>query len=86
MRLIRKRVRNDPKNREYMDLALEPVIENEIETLALFQSEAAKKFVDKQHRFEKMRQNVKKPLPNKGLGLNSSHNELTETMGVTGEN
>jgi len=33
-----------------------------------------------------MRQNVKKTLPNKGLGLNSSHNEPTETMGVTGEN
>ena len=58
MRLIRKRVRNDPKNREYMDLALEPVMENETETLELFQSEAAKKFVEKRQRFEQMRQSV----------------------------
>ena len=55
MRLICKRVRNDPKNREYMDLALESVIENETETLELFQSESAKKFVKKRHRFEQMR-------------------------------
>ena len=58
MRLICKRVRNDPKNREYMDLSLEPVIENETQSLELFQSEAAKKFVEKRHRFEKMRHNV----------------------------
>jgi radical SAM superfamily enzyme YgiQ (UPF0313 family) len=55
MRIICKKVRNDPKNREYMDLALEPVIENETETLELFQSESAKKFVAKRQRFEKMR-------------------------------
>ena len=55
MRLICKRVRNDPKNREYMDLSLESEIENETETLELFQSEAAKKFVKKRHRFEEMR-------------------------------
>jgi len=58
MRLICKRVRNDPKNREYMDLSLEPVIEKETETLELFQSEAAKKFIEKRRRFEKMRNSV----------------------------
>jgi len=41
-----------------MDLFLEPVIENETESLELFQSEAAKKFVEKQHRFGKMRHSV----------------------------
>ena len=41
-----------------MDLSLEPVIENETESLELFQSEAAKKFVKKRHRFEKMRHSV----------------------------
>ena len=55
MRLICKRVRNDPKNREYRDLALAPVTETETETLELFQSVAAKKFVKKRHRFEQMR-------------------------------
>ena len=58
MRLVCKRVRNDPKNREYMDLSLEPVIEKETETLELFQSEPAKKFVEKQNRFEKMRHSL----------------------------
>ncbi len=58
MRLICKRVRNDPKNREYMDLSLEPVIEKETETLELFQSEADKKFIEKRRRFEKMRNSV----------------------------
>ena len=58
MRLVCKRVRNDPKNREYMDLSLEPVIEKETETLELFQSESAKKFVEKQNRFEKMRHSL----------------------------
>jgi radical SAM superfamily enzyme YgiQ (UPF0313 family) len=58
LRMIYKKVSNDPKNREYMDLALEPVSDNDTETLELFQSEAAHKFVEKRNRFEKMRQNV----------------------------
>jgi radical SAM superfamily enzyme YgiQ (UPF0313 family) len=58
LRIIYKRVKNDPKSREYMDLALEPVSDNETETHELFQSEAAHKFVEKQNRFDKMRKNV----------------------------
>jgi len=58
LRVIYKRVRNDPKSREYMDLAIEPVTDNETETRELFQSEVAKKFVVKQLRFKKMRSNV----------------------------
>ena len=38
-----------------MDLALEPVTENETETRELFQSEAAHKFVEKINRNEKIR-------------------------------
>jgi hypothetical protein len=57
MRLICNRVRNNPKNQEYIDLALESVIDNETEILELFQSEAAKKFVKKRHRFQQMRDN-----------------------------
>ena len=56
LRLIYRKVRKDPKNREYMDLALEPVNENETETLDLFKSEAAINFVEKRNRFQKMRQ------------------------------
>jgi radical SAM superfamily enzyme YgiQ (UPF0313 family) len=55
LRLIYRKVRNDPKKLEYMDLALEPVLENETETRELFQSEAAHNFVEKQNRLEKIR-------------------------------
>ncbi len=56
LRLIYRKVRNDPKKLEYMDLALEPVTENETETRELFQSEAAHNFLEKVHRNEKARQ------------------------------
>ena len=55
LRLIYRKVRKDPKKLEYMDLALEPVTENETETRELFQSEAAHNFLEKVHRIEKAR-------------------------------
>ena len=55
LRLIYRKVRKDPKKLEYMDLALEPVTENETETRELFQSEAAHNFVEKLNRNEKIR-------------------------------
>ena len=55
LRLIYRKVRNDPKKLEYMDLALEPVTDNETETRELFQSEAAHNFVEKTRRNEKIR-------------------------------
>jgi radical SAM superfamily enzyme YgiQ (UPF0313 family) len=55
LRLIYRKVRQDPKKLEYMDLALEPVTEHETETRELFQSEAAHKFVEKINRNEKIR-------------------------------
>lgn len=55
LRLIYRKVRKDPKRFEYMDLALEPVTENETETRELFQSEAAHNFVEKLNRIEKIR-------------------------------
>lgn len=54
LRLIYRKVRKDPKKLEYMDLALEPVTDNETETRELFQSEAAHNFVEKLHRIEKI--------------------------------
>jgi radical SAM superfamily enzyme YgiQ (UPF0313 family) len=54
MRIIYRKVRKDPKRFEYMDLALEPVTENE-ESRELFQSEAAHNFLEKMHRVEKAR-------------------------------
>jgi hypothetical protein len=58
LRVIYKKIRKDPKSREYMDLAIEPLNDNETETRELFQSEAAHKFVEKRLRFKKMRKNV----------------------------
>lgn len=55
LRLIYRKVRKDPRKLEYMDLALEPVTDDEIETRELFQSVAAHNFLDKIHRNEKAR-------------------------------
>ena len=55
LRLIYRKVRKDPRKMEYMDLALEPVTDNETETRELFQSAAAHNFVEKMHRNEKLR-------------------------------
>ncbi len=51
MRLIYLRVRKDPKKLEYMDLALEPVTDHE-EEREMFQTTAAKSYLDKVHRIE----------------------------------
>lgn len=53
MRLIYKRVKRDPKRFDYMDLALEPVTDNE-EEREMFQSDAAKSYLDLVHRNEKI--------------------------------
>lgn len=53
MRLIYRRVRKDSKRFEYMDLALEPVTDQE-EERELFQSDAAKIYLDKVHFNEKV--------------------------------
>ncbi len=55
LRLIYRKVRKDPARFDYKDTALEPVADNETETLELFQSAAAHKFVEKVHRIEKLR-------------------------------
>lgn len=56
LRLIYLKIKRDPKKLEYMDLALEPVTENETETRELFQSEAAHSFVEKIKRNKKFQQ------------------------------
>ncbi len=53
MRLIYLRVRKDPKKLEYMDLALEPVTDHE-EGREMFQSDAAREYLDKIHRNERL--------------------------------
>ncbi|MEP7148428.1 MAG: radical SAM protein, partial [Acidobacteriota bacterium] len=53
MRIIYKKVKRDPERFEYMDLALEPVTDNE-EEREMFQSDAAKSYLDKVHRNEQL--------------------------------
>jgi hypothetical protein len=55
LRLIYSKVRKDPKRFEYMDLALEPVRDDETETRELFQSEDALKYVAQIKRMDKIR-------------------------------
>ncbi|MFN2509960.1 MAG: hypothetical protein ABR568_00795 [Pyrinomonadaceae bacterium] len=55
LRLIYRKVRKDPQRFEYMDLALEPVRDDEIETRELFQSETAQKYLAQMKRLEKIR-------------------------------
>ena len=56
LRLIYLKVKRDPNRLSYMDLALEPVSENETETRELFQSATAQKYVVQVKRMEKIRQ------------------------------
>ncbi|MEP7211798.1 MAG: B12-binding domain-containing radical SAM protein [Acidobacteriota bacterium] len=53
LRLIYRKVKHDPARLEYMDAALEPVTDQE-EERELFQSDAAKSYLDKVHRNEKI--------------------------------
>lgn len=55
LRLVYRKVRRDPQRFEYMDLALEPVRDDETETRELFQSETAQKYVVQIRRVEKIR-------------------------------
>ena len=53
LRLIYRRVKHDPQRLEYMDLALEPVTDHE-EDREIFQSDAAKNYLNKVHRNEQI--------------------------------
>jgi radical SAM superfamily enzyme YgiQ (UPF0313 family) len=53
MRMIYRRVKLDPAKLEYTDLALEPVTDHE-EERELFQSDAARSYLDKVHRNEQI--------------------------------
>jgi hypothetical protein len=59
MWLLCRKVEKDPRRLEYMDLALEPVTDDETETRELFQSEAAHNYVEKVHRMERLRHGEK---------------------------
>lgn len=55
LRLIYLKIKRDPRRFEYMDLALEPVADDEIETREMFQSEVAQSYVVQARRLEIIR-------------------------------
>jgi len=55
LRMIYLRVKRDPARREYTDLALTPVTDDEIATRELFRNETAQAFVSQQRRLESFR-------------------------------
>jgi radical SAM superfamily enzyme YgiQ (UPF0313 family) len=56
LRMIYLKIKRDPKRFEYMDLALEPVVDDEIETREMFQSQVAQAYLGQIRRLEKIRQ------------------------------
>jgi hypothetical protein len=58
LRVIYLRIKRDPRKNEYTDLAITPVVEDEVETRELFQTEAAQAYVDQQRRLHDIRANV----------------------------
>jgi hypothetical protein len=58
LRAIYLHIKRDPRKGEYTDLAITPVVEDEVETRELFQTEAAQAYVDQQRRLHDIRANV----------------------------
>jgi len=52
---VHGKLKKDPGRFEYMDLAITPVTDDEIETREMFQTEEARNYVVKIQRVEKMR-------------------------------
>lgn len=55
LRLIYRKVKRDPARHDYMDLAITPVTDDEIETREMFQSEFAQAYVGQVRRIERIR-------------------------------
>jgi hypothetical protein len=54
LRIIYLRIKRDPKRYEYTDLAITPVTDDEIETHEMFDSDAARAFVESERRIQKI--------------------------------
>ena len=54
MRMVYRRIKRDPRRMDYMDLALSPVNDEETESRALFQSDAAEAYVRQEKRLDKI--------------------------------
>jgi radical SAM superfamily enzyme YgiQ (UPF0313 family) len=56
LRKIYLAIKRDPRRQEYVDAALMPIAEDEIETHELFKTDAARAYVDQERRLEKIRE------------------------------
>jgi hypothetical protein len=56
LRRIYLKVKRDPRRYDYMDAALSPIADDEIETHELFQSDAARDYVEQERRLERIRE------------------------------
>jgi hypothetical protein len=55
LRRIYLRIKHDPQRAQYMDLALTPVTDDEVETHELFASQAAQAYVGQERHLDKFR-------------------------------
>ena len=55
LRLIYRKVKRDPNRHKYTDIALEPVVDSEVETREMFQSEGAQAYVTQAQQTDKVR-------------------------------
>jgi hypothetical protein len=62
LRAIYLRVKKDPARKSYTDLALTPIMDDEIETHELFKTEAAQAFVSQERRLDQIRHRSAPPL------------------------
>ncbi|HYS49222.1 MAG TPA: radical SAM protein [Xanthobacteraceae bacterium] len=56
LRKIYLKVKHDPRRHDYMDAALSPIADDEIETHELFKTDAARAYVAQERRLEKLRE------------------------------
>jgi hypothetical protein len=61
LRRIYLRIKYDPRRFEYMDLALTPVADDEVETRELFRSQAAQSYVGQEQHLDKLRRGSSAP-------------------------
>ena len=61
LRLLYLEVKRDPNRRAYTDLALTPVLEDEIETHAIYKTDEAHAYLEQQKRLEMARNGILPP-------------------------
>jgi hypothetical protein len=68
LRKIYVRIKRDPKRYEYTDLAITPVMDDELDTHEMFQTQAGQAYVKQEQRLQKIRDghghdHAREPMP-----------------------